>query len=1098
MPGNRALYDRAMEQSREAARLKNWDESLKQAVRALHEFPQDSDARSSAAVALFNTGKYPQALQVFEELRGSDTNNPFFLEYIARVHEQMGNRLAALGAYRQLVELQQSRRLLPRAVDALHDVLRLQPDADDDRLRLARMLEELGNRTAAVAEYMQLASNLQAQGKLDAANGYAEQALRLDPSHREAKEFIGSLHAAMAEAADAAVTHSSDEPMAMPLPTAGMTGALRSQQFALEKIVALAQEAQEAGDMDTAVAQYERAVQGGFDRTDVFYSLGLLYQERGDQRRAADMLQRAAHDPEYALSAHYALGTAYKELGQLQQAAQEFEHTLRLVDLQSIGKAESEDLIQMFESAAGIYTELNDVARAASLYSTLANFFQGKRWGKELADEFRRKAKELTDRNMFAKLRLLGTGALTAPEPPPPAEEAAPAAAESMPETWGKIRPITDFLRPSQVAETNHQPAMAGTMAPAADSLHTLDVLPTLPQQETHTFAPMTRLDTNGVDEEIERYVQTSEKYVEQGFILAALDLCMEVIRLNPDYLPIHLRMGEIYERDGRLEDALAKYQLLIDTYTVRNEGKRAIDVYYRLIELSPDTTNARAKLADLLKQAGRTDEALEQSLLVAGAYFRIGQTNKALEEYRQILQWAPKSAKLRAQYGQALLKLERYEAALGEFRQALELDKEDVAGVARINMTLALMGDQPGAVWQSLDTLLKRLKAQSSFLNEVLAEYRAALIVSDVGILHYILGIILQNHQQHQSALLELEQARDLLAVDEDPMLPAVLVHQALADSYIALGQANEALEQLRAGHAVANHAPPLDAQSRYPFSTPLTQGELVRRMAEAYAASDDLDGAEQALQQAKQLLPYDRAIYTKLADVYFRQGKLNEALTQLDELATYYEERQDLDKAIETLEYGAQLAPNNIANGRRLAQLCMRRGYLDRGLDGLSRVAELQRKAGQMKDAVSSLQQAAEVYWTLGQQEQARAMYDRIVRIAPNDLDARNWLSLMYTLAGRTRDAINEKKQIVRIALQQRDLDNAIAELHQIIALDQTDSEPYYQLADVLMRRGEYEQALRLYGRLAKMPNIETERVEALQAAAKRMLQQQQQTPA
>ena len=68
MPGNRALYDRAMEQSREAARRKHWEEALKQAVRALQEFPQDADARSSAAVALFNTGRYPQALQVFEEL----------------------------------------------------------------------------------------------------------------------------------------------------------------------------------------------------------------------------------------------------------------------------------------------------------------------------------------------------------------------------------------------------------------------------------------------------------------------------------------------------------------------------------------------------------------------------------------------------------------------------------------------------------------------------------------------------------------------------------------------------------------------------------------------------------------------------------------------------------------------------------------------------------------------------------------------------------------------------------------------------------------------------------------------------------------------
>jgi tetratricopeptide (TPR) repeat protein len=270
-----------------------------------------------------------------------------------------------------------------------------------------------------------------------------------------------------------------------------------------------------------------------------------------------------------------------------------------------------------------------------------------------------------------------------------------------------------------------------------------------------------------------------------------------------------------------------------------------------------------------------------------------------------------------------------------------------------------------------------------------------------------------------------------------------------------------------------------------------------MVRRMAEAYAASGNLRGAEEALKAAKQHLPYDRAIYTKLADVYFQQGKLNEALAQLDELATHYENRQDLDRAIESLEYGLQIAPNNIALVSRLAKMCIRRGYLDKGVDGLIRASELQRKAGQLKDAVASLQQAAEVHWTLGQQDKARALYDKIVQIAPNDIEARQWLAFMYTLAGRTADAINEKKQIVRVLIQMRDLDNAIAEMHQIYGLDQNDTDNLYQLGDALMRRSEFEQAIRIYGRLAKMPNVEYERIEALQAAAKRMYEQQQAQP-
>jgi tetratricopeptide (TPR) repeat protein len=1092
MAGNRALYDRAMEQSREAARQKNWEEALKQAVRALQEFPQDADGRSSAAVALFNTGKYPQTLQILEELRGSDQNNPFFLEYLARTHERMGNTTAAVATYTQLADLQQERRLGMRAIEALREVLRLQPDADDQRLRLARLIEEAGSASEATAEYLELARRRQAQSRIEEATTHAERALRLDPSSREAKELIATLHATLSSAAQIAVATPTPAGESAPafIPAGAATGALRSQQFAIEQMITLAQKHQEAGESEAAIEQYERAIALGTERSDAFYSLGLLYQERGDYQRAATALTRAASDPEYALSAHYALGTCYQELGQLPQAAQEYEQTIRLVDLQSIGKAESDDLIQMYESAARIYSQLNDIARAASLYSTLANFLNSKRWGKERADEFRQKAKELTERNMFAKLRTLGTGALTMPEPSAPT----PTPEETMPETWGKIRPITDFLRPDRMPSSSSVDIFAATAAPAApEPSDPLDMLNSLPAADRAPFAPVSKLDTTGLDEEAQRYVLASEKYVEQRLILGALDACMEVIRLNADYLPIHLRMGEIYEREGRPEDALAKYQLLIDTYMVRNEPQRAIDVYLRLIELSPDTIQARSRLAELLKNDGRIEGAAEQIGQVAATYFRMGQTNKALEEYRRGVQWAPNNAILRAQYGQALLKLDRYEAALGEFRRALELHPADLAGIARLNMTLALMAEQAAPIWQSLATLLEQLKSQPQQLSAVQAEYRSALLAADAPLLHYILGIVQQSAGQHPSALMELEQALALLEEGEDPMLPAVLVHQAMADSYIAVGQSAEALDQLQKGQAVAGNFK-VDPASRYPFSTPLARGDLVRRMAEAYAASGNMAGAEQALQEAKQHLPYDRAIYTKLADVYFQQGKLNEALAQLDELATYYENRQDLDRAIETLEYGLQIGPNNIALGSRLAKLLLRRGHLDKGVDGLIRVAEQQRKAGQIKDAVASLQQAADVHWTLGQQEKAHVLYDRIVQIAPNDIDARQWLAFMYTLAGRSADAINEKKQIVRIFLQQRDFDNAIAEMHQIYGLNQNDTDNLYQLGDALMRRNEYEQAIRIYGRLAKMPDVETERVEALQAAAKRMYEQQQ----
>lgn len=1087
MAGNRAIFDRAMEQCRDASAQGRWEDSLRAAVRALQEFPQDLEARTAAAVALFQTNRFDKALQAFRDLYETDRTNAFFLSYIAQCYQRQGDVVAAADAYRALADLHSAQGRSLQAAESLRELLSLQPELDDQRRRLAQLYEDIGALPEAADTHLELAQRLIAQGDLAAALQEVEWALRLVPNQRAARDLATRLREQLGTQPVASVAMRSTSGLRPSLPT----GALRGSASQPEHLIAEAMACQQAGNEDRAVDLYEQALQAGLERADVLYSLGLLYQSRGNLKAAVGVLTRAAGDPEYALSAHFALGQVYRDLGQLPQAAQEFELTISLVDLETIGKAEADDLIAMYESAATVYEQIGDLARASTLYGTLADFLASKRWGRDRAVEFKNRAKELADRNMFAKLRTIGTGVL---QPQPAPAEPEPPVPDTDTGRWGKIRPITDFLRSGSVPNNDQAP----TVEPVAiEQLPLLERMSAPTALATPEFPPPTPLDSTGLDEVTAGWLELSGTYLTQGLLDAALDACLEVIHHNVEYLPIHLRMGEIYERQGRPEEALAKYQLLIETYRVRGEAEKAIDVYFRFIELSPDTVNARSKLADLLRQTGRIDEAVEQLLQVANTYFRLGQTNKALEEFRRLLQWAPKHREVHAQYGLALLKLERFEAALDEFRQALELGSpDDPVALARLNITLALMGEQPAVIWDSLATVLAQLKKQPGEFAAVQAEYRAAFLIEDRALLHYMLAIIQQQHEQHNMALLELDQVQALLASEPDPMLPPALVYQATADSYIALGKAEEALEQLRRGQAVADQISP-NPTLRHPFAIPPSRADLVRRMAEAYAVSDDLVGAEQALVEAKRLLPYDRAIYTKLAEVYFRQGKLAEALAQLDEMATYYEERQQLDRAIEMLEYAVRLAPNHIGMGSRLARMQLRRGYLDQGLTGLVRVSELQKRAGQLKDAVASLQEVAQTYWMLSDHERAREMYDRIVQIAPNDIDARQWLALMHTLARRTKEAISEKKQIARIFAQQRDYDNAIAELHQIIGLDQQDLEAYYMLYDMLMRREEYGQASQLCRRMLKMPGIEAERVEAMLSAANRMLEQRKSAP-
>ncbi len=1055
MSGNRAIFERAMEQSREAARQNRWADALKAAVRALQEFPHEGDARTNAAVALFHTGQFDRALQLFTDLLTADPGNPFFLSYIAQAQARQGDR-QAIASYRALADLHHAQRRPLQAAEALRELLKLQPEADAQREDLARLYAEASLPREAAAEWLTLAHRHGEAQRIDQAAEAAEAALRLEPGSLEAKELIAQLRERMARAAGLSPEQNVGSE-AHGKRGSGRTGALRSQQFALEKLVEQAQHAQEAGNSSAAITLYEQALAGGLERADLYYSLGLIYQTQAAHEQAVALLSRAVTDPEYALSAHFALGQSYRALGRLPQAAEEFEQTIRLVDLQTIGRNEADDLIQMYVGAAMIYEQIGDIARAAALYGALASFLEGKRWGRERATELKQRAQELSDRHMFAKLRTMGSGSLERVSDPVP--EAPNRSDRSTGSIWAKLRPVTDRPRTEQQHAGGDEPLRPLPATPASSPL------------------PVTTLNTSGLTTSLTEWIELSGHYLAQGLFDAALDACHEVIRRDPLYLPIHLRMGEIYEHQGRPAEALTKYQLLIDTFSMRGEFTQAIDVYFRLIELAPDSTGPRARLAELLHAAGRLDEAVAQLLQIAATDLRLDQTGRALEAYRRLLQWAPANREVHAQYGLTLLKLGRYEAALGEFRRALELGvPDDPVAVARLNITLALMDAQPTTIWDSLATLLDLLKRQPDTFGPVQAEYRAALVSADAARLHYILALIQQQADHHTSALLSLEQAEVLITDRADPLLPPALIAWAAAMSQFALGNPEGALQQLR--HALLTPAPLAHASpSPHAFAHPPDRSELARRIAELHRSMGDLPAAEQALTEARALLPDDTAVVMALADIYVHQGKLLLALAQLDELALRYEAQQQLDRALELLEHAHRLAPNHAALGMRLARLQLRRGYLDRGVAGLIQVAERAYKAGQLRESVTALQEVAQVYWMVGNLQQVRAICAHVLRIAPDDLEARHWLALIYTLMRQTPEAIAAKKWLIHRFVQQQNYSQAIAELHQIIALDQQDREAYMLLGDLLTRQGETAQAERVYARMRKLMAVDRE---------------------
>ncbi len=585
--------------------------------------------------------------------------------------------------------------------------------------------------------------------------------------------------------------------------------------------------------------------------------------------------------------------------------------------------------------------------------------------------------------------------------------------------------------------------------------------------------APVRELDTTGLDASMQELVEASRVYLEKGLFNAAIDACCEVINHDPDYLPIHLRLAEVYERQDRPEMALAKYNALISTYLARGEKEHAIDVYQALLAISPDAVSVRGRLSDLLLELDRKPEAIQQLVQVAQAYSRMGQTNRAMDTFRELRKLGPDDKEVYLEYGLFLLKMDKPDAAVGELRRALQLDPQSPVALARLNIALAFEQDEESFL-ESLASVLKQAETDEEASTLMEKEYRDMLLLQDSPNLYYASGLLQRQRGQLVDATDNFARAYRTFGSEGGGLMPLRLC-RAMAEGYLLLDRPEEAIRVLSQGLEWAQAMDLRDSGPAAPdFAAIPSMLSFYHWLAEAYAKAGRMDQAIAALGQAKEAYPFDRETGTKLADLYFRRGDLKQALAELTELVAHYEQKNQIDRALEILQHMVRLAPSNIGVHKRLSHLYIRRGYIDKGLEELETLAELQQKKGLIDDAVRSLRQMAEIFWTMGRHDRAYQIYDRIVHLAPDDVSAHQELVNLHILAGRLADALEEQRNIARIALNHKETETTVAALHQVLALDPQDRWALRELANLLAVIGEHAQALRLYKRLIRLePN-------------------------
>ncbi|HEX9076821.1 MAG TPA: tetratricopeptide repeat protein [Anaerolineae bacterium] len=275
-----------------------------------------------------------------------------------------------------------------------------------------------------------------------------------------------------------------------------------------------------------------------------------------------------------------------------------------------------------------------------------------------------------------------------------------------------------------------------------------------------------------------------SQEYLRRSKFQAASEECYRAIELAPTYLPAHVRLAEVLAREGRIEDARAKYQTLAELSSARGDLERSEGFYRQLLKIAADDVSDRSKLIDILTQQGRMDAAIEEYLELGESHARAGQLDKAAEKFGEGVRLAARSGitnstsiNLRHRLAETWTGKGNWRNALAvyqEIRQSLPDDERALVHVVDLEFRMG----QTAAAQKDLEDLLTRYRTSN--------EPRKAISLLE--------GLV-QSHPNESSTRARLAQSY-LAAGEKDKAISAL---DALGDLQLSTGQKQAAAATIR-----------------------------------------------------------------------------------------------------------------------------------------------------------------------------------------------------------------------------------------------------------------------------------------------------------
>ncbi len=165
-----------------------------------------------------------------------------------------------------------------------------------------------------------------------------------------------------------------------------------------------------------------------------------------------------------------------------------------------------------------------------------------------------------------------------------------------------------------------------------------------------------------------EKILDKAQKFIQKGYLDKAIAEYRAAFELDPKDTSIRLRIGDLYVKTGRKEEAVKEYMEAAKSNAQRGFYLKAIAVYKQILKLDASNLDVHNKLADLYTKQRLIADAVSEYSFIVSAIERAGKPAEVTELLKKMISVDPENIGVRLKLADHHQKLGFKKDALGEY----------------------------------------------------------------------------------------------------------------------------------------------------------------------------------------------------------------------------------------------------------------------------------------------------------------------------------------------------------------------------------------------------------------------------------------------